>query len=74
MNKKATALLGVILGGLTLSLELFLLKVLQSLEKLHGSWWTNAMNYAAEVPCALGFLVTAAVILFSLAVYFTAKD
>lgn len=40
--KKHWGIGGIILGLLFLSAELYCLKVIQSLEKLHGTWLLNA--------------------------------
>lgn len=72
--KKFTGAIGMILGGLFLSLEIYMLKVIQSLEMIHGSWRTNAWSYACESPCTIALILTVSVIIFSLVIFYTKKD
>lgn len=60
--KKSVGMMGMILGGLCLSLEIYLLDVLQGLDKVKGEWYTSAWSYTGEAPCLLAFAVTAIVI------------
>ena len=64
--KKAVGLTGLTLGTLALSLELFALKIIQSLEMVHGEWYPNVWRYGLQPPCMIALLLTVAVILFSL--------
>lgn len=72
--KKRLAILGVILGSLTLSLELCLLPIMQWLETV-GAHRTDiiVIRYAFRFPCSIAFLITIAVIIVSILVFFS-KD
>lgn len=74
VKRKVVGLLGIIFGGLTLSLELFLLRVIQGLEMVSGSWSPNVWNYAKQSPCIWALLLTVGIIISSLIVFFTAKE
>lgn len=74
MKKKAIGLLGMIFGGLFLSLELYMLKIIQVIEKSSGSWFSDVWVYAGEFPANAALLVTLVVILVSTAVFFIAKE
>lgn len=67
--KKAVGLLGIILGGLFLSLEILLLKVIQGLHMVYGTWFTHSLAYALDTTCLLALLITAGVIVFSVVLY-----
>lgn len=72
--KKSTGAIGIILGGLSLSLEIYMLKVIQSLEMIHGEWCTSAWDYAGEPPCTIALILTASIIIFSLVIFYTKKN
>ena len=72
--KKSTGAVGIIFGLLFLSLEIYGLRVLQALDKVHGSWGVNVWGYACEPPCALALILTAISILFSLYIFLANKD
>lgn len=74
VKRKAVGLLGIIFGGLTLSLELFLLRVIQGLEMVKGSWSPNVWNYAKQSPCIWALLLTAGILIFSLILIFDTKE
>lgn len=74
MNNKVVALLGIIFGGLFLSFELYLLKLVQIIDKSTGSWFENVWEYAKMSPCKIALLITVAVIVFSFYIFFTSKD
>ncbi|BAL00710.1 hypothetical protein OBV_35110 [Oscillibacter valericigenes Sjm18-20] len=57
-----------------MSLEIYMFKVIQSLEKIHGEWLTNAWDYAGESPCTIALILTVSVIIFSLVIFYTKKD
>jgi hypothetical protein len=65
MNKQSIGAIGVIAGGLFLSLQMYGLKFIQYLEMQQGSFRTHAIDYAREAPMAGALWITAAVILFS---------
>ena len=71
--KRFIGAIGIILGGLFLSLEIYMLKVIQSLEMIHGEWRTNAWGYAGESPCTIALILTVAVIIFSFVTFQKAK-
>ena len=68
--KKIIVAIGMILGVLFLSLEIYCLKFIQSLEMVHGEWRTNAWDYAKESPCAIALVLTIVVIFFSMITFF----
>lgn len=72
--KKNIALLGIIFGGFFFSLELYLLKILQLLEKTTGSWFENILEYAKSFPVNLSFLLTGFIILFCFGLFFFGKN
>lgn len=74
MNKKVVGLLGIIFGGLFLSLELYMLKLVQFIDIPKGSWFENAWEYAKEPPCNIALIITVAVIAFSFYIFLTSKD
>lgn len=71
--KKLVGLIGMLFGGCCLSLEIFMLMVIQRLDKMAGSWYTNLWAYAEETPCLIAFAITAAVIVVS-AILFIRKE
>lgn len=64
--RKMVGLIGIIASGLLLSLEIYMLKIIQSLEMVHGSWRTNVWGYLCETPCAVGFGITICILIFSI--------
>lgn len=74
MMKKSVGLLGMILGGLCLALEVYMLGLVQGLDKASGSWHTDPWLYAWESPYLVAFILTAGIIVFSAAVFFKGKD
>ncbi|MCI8342289.1 MAG: hypothetical protein HFE62_03645 [Firmicutes bacterium] len=72
--KRFAGLMGIIFGILFLSIEIYSLKILQTLEKIHGKWWNNVWGYASEPPCAVALILTVGVIFFSLYIFLTGKD
>ena len=71
--KKHWGIGGIILGLLFLSAELYCLKVIQSLEKLHGTWLLNAWEYMKEPQCLIAILITISVIIYSCYLAFFSK-
>ena len=71
---KKVALQGMIFGSLFLSLELYLLKLVQFSDKVTGSWYENIWVYGRQFPCNAALLITVAVILFSAVIFFTGKN
>jgi nitric oxide reductase large subunit len=67
MNRTSRGSLAIIMGSLVLSLELYGLKIIQQgLEIQKGSWKTNAMHYAKEMPMSLAIWITIAVIIYGI--------
>lgn len=62
---KKVALQGIIFGSLFLSLELCVIKLLQCLDRVSGSWYEDIRVYIGQFPCNIGLFITAAVIVFS---------
>ena len=68
--KKMIGLIGIIASGLLLSLEVYMLKGIQILEKMaFGTWYTNAWDYLREPPCAVGVGIPICVLVFSIIVF-----
>jgi len=74
MKNKQVALIGIIFGGLFLSLELFMLILVQLIDRSTGEWFENVWEYAKMFPCNVALIITIAVIAFSFYVFFTNKD
>ncbi len=66
MDRTSRGSLATIMGSLVLSLELYGLKIIQGLEIQKGSWKTNAMHYAKEMPMSLAIWITIAVIIYGI--------
>ena len=71
--KKSVGILGIIISLLFLSAELYLLKVIQALEMVHGQWRTNAWGYLSEPPCLIAVVITLAALLYSCYITFSSK-
>lgn len=74
MKQKAVGLTGIIFGILFLSLELFMLKMIQLLEKATGYWYDNVWKYAFQCPANIAIIITVCVIIFSATIFYTAKE
>lgn len=74
MKRKTVGLLGIIFGGLTLSLELFLLRMIQGMDMVRGQWWEDVWRYALEFPCNWALLLTAVILILSLVLIFDKKE
>lgn len=72
--KRTIGAVGMILGVLCLSLEVYGLRILQALDRAHGEWYTSAWRYAGEPTSAAALILTAAVVLFSAVLFFAGKD
>lgn len=69
---KKIGAIGIILGLLFLSLEIYGFRIIQALEEIYGKWMTNAWGYAGESLCViLALVLTLVVILFSIYLFFT---
>lgn len=73
MKQKAVGLTGIIFGMLFLSLELYMLKIIQLLEKAAGNWYDNVWKYASQCPANIAITITVCVIIFSAVIFVTAK-
>ena len=71
--KKSAGILGIIISLLFLSAELYLLKVIQALEMVHGQWRTNAWGYLSEPPCLIAVVITLTALLYSCYITFSSK-
>ncbi len=72
--KKSVGLMGMIGGGLCLSLEIYMLRVLQGLDKAAGSWLNSAWRYAGSGPCLAALILTVLIIIASSAIFAVGKD
>ncbi|MEA4973040.1 hypothetical protein SDC9_144371 [bioreactor metagenome] len=73
MNNKPIALMGIIFGSLFLSFEIYMLKIVQYLDKSGGSWFENVWEYAKMFPCNIALFITIAVVIFSFFIFFRNK-
>lgn len=67
--RKNVGLIGIIASSLLISLEIYMLKIIQSLEMVYGHWRLSALGYLCETPCAVGFGITICVLIFSVIVF-----
>ncbi|QSX05915.1 hypothetical protein JYG23_00130 [Sedimentibacter sp. zth1] len=74
MKKKSIGLIGIIFGGFLLSLELYLTKIAQLIDKTSGSYYTSVWKYAGMFPCSIALIITIVLIFYSIYIYFTYKD
>lgn len=74
MNKKQIGQIGMIFSALILSLELFSLKILQTLDQIAGSWENNIWTYLTYPTSLTALLIVAVVFVASLALYLAGKD
>lgn len=65
MSRKTVGMLGMILGGLFFSLELFLLKFLQTFEIISGRWYEDVWEYMGHFPCNWALVITVIIIIIS---------
>lgn len=72
MKSRFLGIFGLILGLLVLSLEGFLLRLIQVIDQLAGSWYPNILRYAMEpIPC-ISILITVIVVICSICcIYFS---
>jgi divalent metal cation (Fe/Co/Zn/Cd) transporter len=66
MNKSLVGSLAIILGSLLLSLQLYGLKIIQGLDMQKGSWKSQAIDYASDIPISLAIWITIAVIIYGI--------
>lgn len=71
--RKMVGAMGIILGTLVLSLEIYGLRLIQSIEMAHGEWWDSAWSYAGEAPCTIALVLTAIVIIVSLTIFLSER-
>lgn len=74
MNRKQIGQIGMIASALILSLEIFLLKILQSLDKITGEWETSAWSYLTDPTSLLALLLVLIVFVTSLVLYLNGKE
>ena len=74
MNRKQIGQIGMIASALILSLEIFLLKILQSLDKITGEWETSAWSYLTCPTSLLALLLVLIVFVVSLVLYLSGKE
>lgn len=68
---KAASMVGIVLGMLFLSAELYLLKIIQYLDVLQNTgWFDNIWEYSLRFPFNIAFIMTILEIVFCLAVFF----
>lgn len=74
MNRKQIGQIGMIASALILSLEIFPLKILQSLDKITGEWETSAWSYLTCPTSLLALLLILIVFVVSLVLYLNGKE
>lgn len=74
MNRKQIGQIGMIASALILSLEIFLLKILQSLDKITGEWETSAWSYLTCPTSLFALLLVLIVFVVSLVLYLNGKE
>ena len=74
MNRKQIGQIGMIASALILSLEMFPLKILQSLDKITGEWETSAWSYLTYPTSLLALLLVLIVFVVSLVLYLNGKE
>ena len=71
--KRYVGLIGIILSGLVLSLEIYMLQMIQTLEKIYGRWKNNALWYAGEPSCAIALIITIVILILSIYIFASSK-
>ncbi|WP_370813968.1 hypothetical protein [Butyricicoccus pullicaecorum] len=74
MNRKQIGQIGMMASAFTLSLEIFSLKILQSLDKITGEWETSAWSYLTCPTSLLALLLVLIVFVVSLVLYLNGKE
>ena len=72
--KKSIGRLGIILSLLFLSAEIYLLKIVQVLEHISGTWRTSAWGYLSESPCLIAVIVTVVTFIYSCYIACSSED
>ena len=66
MHLRHLGILGMIISVSILSLECFLLRMVQALEQTSGSWYYNVAEYAKEPIILLSFALVIGVLIYSI--------
>ncbi len=75
MNKKNLGIACIIFGSLTLSLELFMLKMISYLDRLAtNSWNLNTLEYIKEPIILYAMAIPTIMVLFGIVIYDTEKN
>lgn len=75
MDKKKLAINCIIFGSLTLSLELFMLKMISYLDRLAtNSWNLNTLEYIKEPIILYAMAIPTIMVLFGIVIYDTEKN
>lgn len=61
------------IGSLVFSLELYGLKLIQTIDKSSGSWHGNVWTYAGDQPILLALIITSIIIIINLILLFSEK-
>ncbi len=72
MGKKNIHICILCMGIFVLCLELYMVKQIQTVEKVSGSFWANVWKYFEEPILLIPFIVTALVIIYSFCVIINA--
>ena len=65
MKYKTMAIFGLIIGFAFFSIEGFLLRLIQMIEKTTGSWYGNILEYAKEPIIMISLIITICIIILS---------
>lgn len=73
MKTKEIGLIVFLLSNLFLSIQVYLLKIVQKLDRISGSSFVNELRYLEEPLILLSFSITICVLIFSLFLIFKEK-
>ncbi|OHW61674.1 hypothetical protein EUAN_19940 [Andreesenia angusta] len=74
MTKSAIGSFAIIFGGICLSLELYALKFIQSLEFNTGSANLYPLDYATEAPMSIALIISISIIIYGISLSRSKSD
>lgn len=66
MTKSAVGSFAIIFGGICISLELYALKFIQSLERNSGYAHLYPLDYATEAPMSIALIISISIIIYGI--------
>ena len=72
MKTKEIGIMVFLIGTLFLSIQIYLLKIVQKLDKISGSSFVNELRYIEEPSISISFSITIFILILSL--FFIFKD